>query len=108
MRSRPTPWPRLLSRREARFPLAWRSQQHGQAGAHRLPERGFVREREIEINDKTTLQEMLSFIVTESGKMQAEDGCFDDCVMALAIAAHIHEGKWFPIKVTEEFYSHAI
>lgn len=70
--------------------------------------RGDVREHVIEINDKTTLQEMLSFIVTESGKMQAEDGCFDDCVMALAIANHIHEGKWSPIVVTDEFYSHAI
>ena len=70
--------------------------------------RGFVREREIEINDKTTLQEMLSFIVTESGKMQAEDGCYDDCVMALAIASHIHEGKWTPITVSDEYYSHAI
>jgi hypothetical protein len=70
--------------------------------------RGDVREREIEINDKTTLQEMLSFIVTESGKMQAEDGCFDDCVMALAIANHIHEGKWTPIVMSDDFYSHAI
>lgn len=70
--------------------------------------RGFVREREIEINDKTTLLEMLSFIATESGKMQAEDGCHDDCVMALAIAAHVHEGRWTPIVTTDEYYSHAI
>ena len=70
--------------------------------------RGAVREREIEINDETTLQEMLSFIVTESGKMQAEDGCYDDCVMALAIACHIHEGKWTPIAMSDEFYTHAI
>lgn len=70
--------------------------------------RGDVRERAIEINDKTTLLEMLSFIVTESGKMQAEEGCFDDCVMALAIANHIHEGMWTPIVNTDNYYSHAI
>jgi len=66
------------------------------------------REREIEIYDKQTLQEMLSYVVTESGKMQAEDGEHDDTVMALAIANYIHEGKWKPVVVTDEFYSEAI
>jgi hypothetical protein len=70
--------------------------------------RGEVREGEIEINDKTTLQEMLSFIVTDSGKMQAEEGSYDDCVMALAIANHIHEGKFTPVNVTDEYYVEAI
>jgi hypothetical protein len=70
--------------------------------------RGAVRTREIEIYDQQTLTEMLSFVVTESGKMQGEDGCFDDCVMALAIATHIHEGAWCPINVTDDFYSAAI
>jgi hypothetical protein len=70
--------------------------------------RGEVREREIEINDHTTLSEMLSFVVTESGKMEAEQGCYDDTVMALAIANHIHEGKWSPVDVTDDYYYHAI
>jgi hypothetical protein len=70
--------------------------------------RGAIREREIEINDLTTLHEMLSFVVTDSGKMEGEQGCHDDCVMALAIANHIHEGKWTPISVTDEYYSNAI
>ncbi len=70
--------------------------------------RGEVRERQIEIYDKTTLHEMLSFIVTESGKMEAEAGCYDDTVMSLAIANHVHEGKFTPIHVSDEFYSHAI
>jgi hypothetical protein len=70
--------------------------------------RGEVNGREIEIYDKTTLQEMLSFVVTESGKMEGEQGCYDDCVMALAIANHIHEGKWTPVAVTDDFYSTAI
>ena len=66
--------------------------------------RGYVREREVEIYDTTTLREMLAFVVTESGKMQAEDGTFDDCVMALAIATHIHEGRFVPINVTDDYY----
>jgi hypothetical protein len=70
--------------------------------------RGEVNSREIAIYDQTTLQEMLSFVVTESGKMQAEDGCFDDAVMALAIANHIHEGKFTPIVVTDDYYVTAI
>ena len=70
--------------------------------------RGEVREREIEINDHTTLAEMLSFVVTETGKMEAEQGCYDDTVMALAIANHIHEGKWNPVEVTDAFYSEAV
>jgi hypothetical protein len=70
--------------------------------------RAFDREREIEINDKTTLQEMLSYVVTETGKMQAEDGEHDDTVMSLAIATYVHDGKWTPVVVTDEYYSHAI
>jgi hypothetical protein len=70
--------------------------------------RGDVRSRDIEINDQTTLHEMLSYVVTDSGKMMGEGGTNDDCVMALAIANHIHEGKWTPISVTDEFYVTAI
>jgi hypothetical protein len=70
--------------------------------------RGEVREREIEIYDQTTLAEMLSFVVTETGKMEAEQGCYDDTVMALAIANHIHEGKWMPVNVTDDYYVNAI
>jgi hypothetical protein len=70
--------------------------------------RGDVRNRDIEINDATTLQEMLAYVVTDSGKMTGEGNSNDDCVMALAIANHIHEGKWTPINVTDEFYSVAI
>jgi hypothetical protein len=66
------------------------------------------REREIEINDETTLKEMLTFVVTESGKMEAEAGQHDDCVMALAIASYIHEGKWTPVEFTDDFYTEAI
>jgi hypothetical protein len=70
--------------------------------------RASLREKEIEVNDKTTLREMLSYIVTESGAMEAEEGCHDDTVMALAIANHCHEGKFTPVNVTDDFYIEAI
>ena len=66
--------------------------------------RAALREQEIEINDKVTLREMLTYIVTETGSMEAEPGCFDDCVMALAMANHIHEGSFEPLSVTDDYY----
>jgi hypothetical protein len=47
---------------------------------------------------------MLTYIVTPSGGMEAEAGCFDDCVMSLALANHIHEGAWEPIQSTDDYY----
>lgn len=70
--------------------------------------RASLRIGELELNDKTTMQEMLTFVVKESGKLEAEEGTFDDCVMSLAIANHIHDGVWKPVKVTSEFYFEAI
>lgn len=66
--------------------------------------RASMREDELELNDKVTLREMMSYIVTESGAMQAEQGCFDDCVMSLALANHVHTGAWEPIKSTDNYY----
>jgi len=66
--------------------------------------RAVVRESDIEINDKVTLREMLSYIVTESGAMQADAGCYDDTVMSLALANHVHEGAWEPIESTNDYY----
>lgn len=70
--------------------------------------RASCREKEIEVNDEVTLREMLSYVLTEEGKMEAEEGCHDDCVMALAIANHCHEGKFIPIVVSDEYYIPAI
>ena len=66
--------------------------------------RASVREATIELNDKVTIREMLTYIVTQSGGMEAEAGCFDDCVMALALANHIHEGAWTPIDAVDDYY----
>ena len=66
--------------------------------------RAAVREKKITLNDKVTIREMLTYIVNNSGGMEAEAGCFDDCVMSLALANHIHEGAWEPIDAVDEFY----
>jgi len=66
--------------------------------------RASMREEELELNDKTTLREMLTYIVTESGAMEAEHGCFDDCVMSLALANYVHEGAWEPVESKDQFY----
>jgi ADP-ribosylglycohydrolase len=63
-----------------------------------------VRECGIELNDKTTIREMLTYIVTQTGGMEAESGCFDDTVMALALANHVCEGAWEPIEATDNYY----
>jgi hypothetical protein len=70
--------------------------------------RSYDRERQIEIYDEQTLREMLTFVVTEAGKMEAEEGEHDDCVMSLAIASYVHEGKWTPVEVADQHYSQAI
>ena len=41
------------------------------------------------VNDRTTLEEMLTFVRNEKLRAEAEPGAHDDCVMALAIAWHI-------------------
>jgi len=70
--------------------------------------RASLRENELELNDKTTIREMLTYIVTDSGSMEAEPGCFDDCVMSLALANHIHEGAWEPIDSTDDYYEEMV
>jgi hypothetical protein len=67
--------------------------------------RASMREDDITVNDRTTLQEMKTFVVNDAGKMEAEQGCHDDCVMSLAIANHIHPGRFQPITVSDEYYS---
>lgn len=66
--------------------------------------RASMRENELELNDKTTIREMLTYIVTNSGSMEAESGCFDDCVISLSLANHVHEGAWEPIRIDENHY----
>ena len=41
------------------------------------------------VNDRTTLEEMLTFVRNEKLRAEAEEGAHDDCVLSLAIAWHI-------------------
>jgi hypothetical protein len=70
--------------------------------------RAAIRDGELELNDRQTIQELLTFIVTDSGAMEAEEGCFDDCVTSLAIANHVHLGVFKPVESTDDFYIQAI
>lgn len=48
-----------------------------------------VREDITIVSDRTTLEEMLTFVRNEQYRPEAEEGAHDDCIMALAIAHHI-------------------
>jgi hypothetical protein len=52
---------------------------------------------EVEVNDPDTLDEMRTYIITDTGKYEADTGCHDDTVMAFALALHIHKGKAAPV-----------
>lgn len=51
------------------------------------------------INDKETLEEMLVFIRNEKGRPEAQEGCHDDLVMALAIAYYIRTQQDMRLKI---------
>jgi hypothetical protein len=67
--------------------------------------RAEIREGKITCNDKITLGEMLTFILTETGAMEAEKGCHDDCVMALALCTHVNTGVYTPIINQDDWYT---
>lgn len=50
-----------------------------------------VREHADWLNDKATLEEMLTFVRNDKGRPEAEAGAHDDCIMALAIAYYSRE-----------------
>lgn len=66
--------------------------------------RAHVRDAELHVYDKDTLEEMQTFVVTEAGRMEADKGSHDDTVMALALANHINEGAWTPISNQPNWY----
>ena len=45
-----------------------------------------VREHPEWLNDRDTLNEMLTFVRNENGRPEAQEGAHDDCVMSLGIA----------------------
>ena len=54
------------------------------------------------INDKDTLEEMLVFVRNEKGRPEAQQGCHDDLVMALAIAYYIRPQQNMKKKTKEK------
>lgn len=56
--------------------------------------REFVREKHLDIPFKTIVSELLTFIFTDKGTMEAQTGSHDDTVMALAIFLQLlNEGR---------------
>ena len=65
-----------------------------------------VREHCDTINDKTTLEELLTIIRNEKGRIEAPQGGHDDMMMGLAIAHHIRDQVVFlnePIEVRPQY-----
>jgi hypothetical protein len=69
--------------------------------------RAAIRDDAIDLRDAITLTEMRTFIVNEAGKMEAEPGAFDDCVMSLAFANYGHSQLWKPIENHDDYYEDA-
>lgn len=57
-----------------------------------------VRENTESINDKDTLEELLTIIRNEKGRIEAPEGGHDDMMMGLAIAHHIREQVSFDME----------
>ena len=66
--------------------------------------RASLRECEITLYDKDTLEELKTYVATPTGKMEAEAGCFDDAVIALALVNYVHDGELIPLKIEESWY----
>jgi hypothetical protein len=61
-----------------------------------------LRASKVRINSERTVEELLTFIITDSGKVEADEGYNDDLVMSLALATYTFEdlGKNTPIAPT--------
>lgn len=60
-----------------------------------------VREHCDTINDRQTLEELLTIVRNERGRIEAPQGGNDDCMMGMAIAHQIREQVVFPMDVIE-------
>lgn len=66
-----------------------------------------VREHTETINDKDTLEELLTIVRNEKGRIEAPEGGHDDQMMSLAIAHHIREQVTFSeeeIRVSPQYH----
>ncbi len=60
-----------------------------------------VREHSDTLNDKATIEELLTIVRNEKGRIEAPEGGHDDLMMALAIAHHIREQVVFSDEAVE-------
>ena len=60
----------------------------------------FIRDGHIRINDFNTIDELISYVY-DDGKTEAMGGCYDDRVMALAIALQVAMRKQIPLPKLE-------
>jgi len=51
----------------------------------------WIIEGEFALVDEATIMECMTFVYDDKGKAQAQEGCYDDLVMSLAIALHIFD-----------------
>jgi len=70
--------------------------------------RAALRDSTIHITDPTTVREMLTYVVNETGRMGGDGDSFDDTVMALAHAWHICERTYEISQTPEELYVEGI
>lgn len=49
----------------------------------------FIRDGHIRLNDVNTIEELITYVYDRDGRTEAMGGCFDDRVMALAIALQV-------------------
>jgi len=70
-----------------------------------------IKERDIRLYDAEVIDELKSYIMTESGKLEAMPGSYDDQVMSLAIALEgyrTHQHRLTATRVGFQHVSHAI
>jgi len=70
-----------------------------------------IKERDIRLYDAEVIDELKSYIMTESGKMEAMPGSYDDQVMSLAICLEgyrTHQHRLTATRVGFQHISHAV
>ena len=60
-----------------------------------------IRQNSIWVHDPTTIQELQWFVINPRGRPEAQAGCHDDCVMALALAVVVMARMPRPLRLTD-------
>lgn len=66
--------------------------------------RANLRDGLVAVYDAATLDELQAFVVSDNGRLEAEKGSHDDCVMALALTDHINEGTFTPTENQDDWF----